>query len=117
MTSENKYRIETLYEACRILQGMAESADPINPGEASQIAGVSQNTAFRMLETFTELGFVEKAPGGYVIGPEVARMWKKFRTDQRRLVEGGKKLLRDTQVSGEEDGGNGNGNGTGEKAE
>jgi len=100
---ESKYRIKTLWEALKILQGMSESADPINQTEAAQISGASANTAYRMLETFAEMGFVDKVEGGYVVGAGLAKIWKVYRTDLKRRIETLKKSQKETYIEGEEE--------------
>ena len=68
-----RYTIEAVANALAIFGAIA-GRDVLSLGDASEVAGVSKSTAYRLLATLEGAGFVERLPGGgYRAGAEAVR--------------------------------------------
>lgn len=75
--AENRYRIQTVYDAMQILQVISESREPMATGEIAKALDLSMNTAFRMCETLKEGGLLQEVGGKYTLGMKLMLFWAK----------------------------------------
>jgi IclR family acetate operon transcriptional repressor len=70
MAAEEGHRIAVLDRAASLLFGLAQSTQPTTLNEAARLSGLSKATAFRILSTLTEEGFVvqDAATSSYRLG-------------------------------------------------
>jgi DNA-binding IclR family transcriptional regulator len=78
--SENKYRIDTVYTACRILEEMANSREPMGSGEIAKALGINANAAFRQCATLEEAGILRTIGGKYYFGMQLAIYWARVKS-------------------------------------
>lgn len=73
--NENRYRIESIYQAGRILKTVADSRCALGPSEIAKNIDITANTAFRMCVTLEELGFLKQVGDKYDLGMGLALFW------------------------------------------
>jgi DNA-binding IclR family transcriptional regulator len=95
---ENRYRIEAVYHAGKILETVADSKVPMGSAEIAKALGINANAAFRQCETLEELRFLQKLGDKYDLGMGLALIWarKKSRLEaDRDRVNGNLAMLND----------------------
>lgn len=84
MAGENRYRVETVYQAGQILKTIADFKRPIGSSEVAKELGITLNTAFRMCLTLEELGFLKQVGEKYDLGMGLALFWAR----KKSMLEG-----------------------------
>jgi DNA-binding IclR family transcriptional regulator len=85
--SDNKYRIDTVYTACQILEAVANSKEPIGAAEIAKTLGINANMAFRQCCTLEERGILQMVGDKkFDLGMKLAIFWarKKSRLQGER---------------------------------
>lgn len=72
---DNRYRIESVYQAGQILRAVAETKGAVGSSEIAKSLGITSNTAFRMCVTLEELGFLKQIGDKYDLGMGLALFW------------------------------------------
>lgn len=78
--AENRYRIQTVYDAGQILKMIADTKEPVGPADIALTLSLSMNTAFRMCVTLEELGFLQKTGDRYTLGFGIGIMWARIKS-------------------------------------
>lgn len=73
--SNNRYRIESVYQSGQILRAVAESKGAVGPSDIATNLGITVNTAYRMCVTLEELGFLKQIGDKYELGMGLALFW------------------------------------------
>jgi DNA-binding IclR family transcriptional regulator len=81
---KERYRIEAVHQAGKILKAIAESRNPIGPSEVAKELEITVNTAFRMCITLEELGFLKQVGDKYDLGMGLALFWAR----KKAILEG-----------------------------
>jgi DNA-binding IclR family transcriptional regulator len=81
---KERYRIEAVHQAGKILKAIAESRNPIGPSAVASELGITVNTAFRMCITLEELGFLKQVGDKYDLGMGLALFWAR----KKAILEG-----------------------------
>ena len=77
MPEENRYRIEAVWTATQVLRKIANAPEPTGSKEIAATLGISENTAYRMCETLTEAGLLERIGAHYRLGTLCMLLWAK----------------------------------------
>ena len=85
MATDNRYRIDAVFNAGRIIEIISNSREPMGSSELAPQIGVSANTAFRMCETLEELRMLQRVGDKYTLGMALAHCWARYKT--RREAE------------------------------
>ncbi|MCE5265699.1 MAG: helix-turn-helix domain-containing protein [Deltaproteobacteria bacterium] len=72
---ENRYRIETVYQAGQILKAVANAKEPVGAADLAKDLGLTHNTAYRTCLTLEELGFLRMIGDRYELGMGLALFW------------------------------------------
>ena len=72
---DNRYRIESVFQAGQVLRAVADSKGVMGPTEIAASLGIKVNTAFRMCATLEELGFLKQVGEKYELGMGLALFW------------------------------------------
>jgi DNA-binding IclR family transcriptional regulator len=91
MSDINKYRIQAVYDAGKILETVAHSKEPMGAAEIAKALAITSNTAFRQCCTLDELGFLRQVGDKFDLGMKLAIFWarKKSRLEgERDRVDG-----------------------------
>jgi DNA-binding IclR family transcriptional regulator len=75
MVKENRYRIESVYQAVQVLRAVAETKGAIGSSEIATTLGITSNTAFRMCVTLEETGLLKQIGDKYELGMGNALLW------------------------------------------
>lgn len=75
MDKNNRYRIESVYQAGQVLRAVAESKGACGSSEIATSLGITVNTSFRMCMTLEELGFLKQVGEKYELGMGLALFW------------------------------------------
>jgi DNA-binding IclR family transcriptional regulator len=72
----NGGRVQSVQRAARLLEAIAESAEPLTAPELAARCGLNRSTAWRILATLEEEGLAHRDPGTnrYAIGYEITRL-------------------------------------------
>lgn len=88
---ENRYRIESIFQAGAVLKAVANSKEPLGSSELAKLCGLTANTAFRICVTLDELGFLNQIGDKYELGMGLALFWAR----KKAMLEGEKKRIED----------------------
>lgn len=88
MAKDNRYRIESVFQAGQVLRAVAESKGAVGPTEIATSLGITVNTAFRMCATLEELGFLKQVSEKFELGMGLALFWarKKAALESERVT-------------------------------
>jgi DNA-binding IclR family transcriptional regulator len=75
MDKNNRYRIESVYQAGQVIKAVAENKGAVGSSEIAASLGIKVNTAFRMCVTLEELGFLKQVGEKYELGMGLALFW------------------------------------------
>ncbi len=75
MAKDNRYRIESVFQAGQVLRAVAESKGAVGSTEIAASLGTTVNTAYRMCATLEELGFLKQIGEKYELGMGLALFW------------------------------------------
>ena len=84
MLKENRYRIESVHQAGRVLRAVAENKGAMGASDIAKNLGITVNTAFRMCVTLEELGFLKQVCDKYDLGMGLALFWAR----KKAMLEG-----------------------------
>jgi DNA-binding IclR family transcriptional regulator len=99
-----KYINESVVKAGEILRFIADSREPVGPSEAAKAAGVSVNTAFRLLVTLAEIGFLTPIGDRYDLGMGLALFWARFKARREADRDRIDRELKSISIEGESHG-------------
>jgi len=87
--------IQVLDRSIAILRQIAEGDQPLNANELAQLCGLNRTTAWRILVTLEQHGFVERDPftQRYTISPELGRLASS--ADSGRLLRSSRSALQE----------------------
>ena len=74
---ENRYRIEAVYRAGKILEVVANSREPMSAAEIATALDIDKNMAFRQCSTLVELGLFQEVGEKFDLGMKMALYWAK----------------------------------------
>lgn len=77
MSEENRYRIEAVYRAGKILETVANSREPMGAAEIGAALSIDTNMAFRQCSTLVELGLFQQLGDKFELGMKMALYWAK----------------------------------------
>jgi len=81
---KSRYIIETVIQAGKVLEAVANSKEPVAPAEIVRATGLKQNTVFRLLKTLEELKYVRRIGGDrHELDMGLALFWSRYKS--RRL--------------------------------
>ncbi len=101
----NRYRIEAIAQAGQVLRVIADSKEPMGAQEITRVTGIKPNTAFRILVTLDEVGFLKQIGEKYDLGMGLALFWarKKSRLlGTREQIDGDLNSLEKEEENGGE---------------
>jgi DNA-binding IclR family transcriptional regulator len=75
MEEKRRYRIEAIAQAGQVLKIIADSKEPLGVADVTRITGIKPNTAFRILVTLEEVGFLKQVGDKYELGMGLALFW------------------------------------------
>ena len=97
--SDNKYRIDTVYTAGKIIELVAGSKEPLSKAVIAKSLSITINMSMRMCETLEELSLFDKVNDKYRLGMKLALYWAK----KKALLQGDRDQIgRSLEELGEE---------------
>ncbi len=78
--SGNRYRIEAVFNAGRIIELVSNAGEALGAAEISARLDLTSNTAFRVCETLDELRMLKKVQDKYILGDALAHAWARYKT-------------------------------------
>ncbi|MDA8155600.1 MAG: helix-turn-helix domain-containing protein [Actinomycetota bacterium] len=78
--TDNRYRIDAVYQAGQVLEVVADSREPMGPSEIAAALGIKINAAFRQCVTLDEMGWLKEVNKKYVLGDRLALFWARYKT-------------------------------------
>lgn len=95
--SEDKYHIQVLQRALRLLEALLQAGQPLSLEQVSRAADVPQSTAFRILANLLRAGYIVEQPEGYWLGLKLLSLGSavESRLDLTRIAEPQMNALRD----------------------
>lgn len=71
---ERRYVVPALERGLKLLQLFDRDRREIGPAEAARLLTVPRSSAFRLLQTLEQLGYLERAGSDYRLGPAIMRL-------------------------------------------
>jgi hypothetical protein len=84
---KDRYFIETVLQAGRVIKTIAESKEPVSAGDIVKAIGLSTNIAFRMCITLESLGWIRQIGDKYELGMGLALLWARKRTQLQEKIK------------------------------
>jgi DNA-binding IclR family transcriptional regulator len=73
-TDDQRYRVPGLERGLKLLQLFDRDRRALGPAEAARLLAVPRSSAFRLIQTLEQLGYLERSGSDYRLGPAIMRL-------------------------------------------